>query len=75
MTSASPPADRRIAPSPWSRRAFAQAPASVATLPGMPPVVDLSNLYSETAAGKLSPAVAGDLPRVYVRTCAATTST
>jgi len=46
--------------------AFAQAPASVATLPGMPPVVDPSNLYSETAAGKLSPAVAGDLPRVYV---------
>ncbi len=32
----------------------------------MPPVVDPANLYSETAAGKLSPAVAGDLPRVYV---------
>lgn len=36
------------------------------SLPGMPPVVDPTNLYSEAAAGKLSPAVAGDLPRVYV---------
>ena len=35
-------------------------------MPGMPPVVDARNLYSETAAGKLSPAVAGDLARVYV---------
>ena len=32
----------------------------------MPPVVDPTNLYSETAAGKLSPAVQGALPRVYV---------
>jgi YVTN family beta-propeller protein len=32
----------------------------------MPPVTDPANLYSETAAGKLSPAVAGHLPRVYV---------
>ncbi|GMU72137.1 MAG: YncE family protein [Betaproteobacteria bacterium PRO3] len=46
--------------------AFAQAPATVATVPGMPPVVDARNLYSETAAGKLSPVVAGDLARVYV---------
>ena len=43
------------------------APAGApAPVPGMPPVVDRSNLYSETAAGKLSPAVTGDLPRVYV---------
>jgi YVTN family beta-propeller protein len=41
------------------------APA-VATVPGMPPVVDPANLYSETAASKLGTAVAGDLPRVYV---------
>jgi len=41
------------------------APAIV-TVPGMPPVVDPGNLYSETTAGKLSPAVAADLPRVYV---------
>jgi YVTN family beta-propeller protein len=36
------------------------------TVPGMPPVVDPGNLYSEATAGKLSPAVAADLPRVYV---------
>jgi YVTN family beta-propeller protein len=35
-------------------------------LPGMPPVVDPANLYSETQAGRMSPAVAGALPRVYV---------
>ena len=40
--------------------------AAVATVPGMPPVVDPANLYSETGSAKLSPAVAGDLPRVYV---------
>jgi len=32
----------------------------------MPPVVDPANLYSETGADKLSPAVAGALPRIYV---------
>ncbi|HEX6002749.1 MAG TPA: hypothetical protein VFZ14_02005 [Burkholderiales bacterium] len=32
----------------------------------MPPVVDPSNLYSETAAGKVRPDVAKALPRVYV---------
>jgi YVTN family beta-propeller protein len=32
----------------------------------MPPVVDPGNLYSEIRTGKLSPAVAGALPRVYV---------
>ena len=42
------------------------AAAAVATVPGMPPVVDPANLYSETAAGKLGATVAGDLPRVYV---------
>ena len=44
--------------------AFAQS--AVATVPGMPPVVDPTNLYSETAAGRVSPSVAGDLARVYV---------
>jgi len=38
----------------------------VETVPGMPPVVDPSNLYSETRSDKLSPAVANALPRVYV---------
>ena len=46
--------------------AWAQAPAPVTTVPGMPPVPDPSNLYSETAAGKMSASVANDLPRVYV---------
>jgi YVTN family beta-propeller protein len=36
------------------------------TVPGMPPVMDPSDLYSEAAAGRLSPAVADALPRVYV---------
>ena len=47
----------------------AQAPAAtsaVATVPGMPPVADRNNLYSETTSGKLSPAVAGSLERIYV---------
>ncbi len=42
------------------------AAAAIATVPGMPPVPDPTNLYSETTAGKVSAAVAGDLPRVYV---------
>jgi YVTN family beta-propeller protein len=53
-----------------SGAAMAQAPgparATIATVPGMPPVVDATNLYSETTASKLSSAVAGALPRVYV---------
>ncbi len=32
----------------------------------MPPVIDKINVYSETAAGKMSPAVAGALERIYV---------
>jgi YVTN family beta-propeller protein len=43
-----------------------QAPRAVETIPGMPPVVDAANLYSETRPDKLSPAVAQALPRVYV---------
>ncbi len=41
-------------------------PPAVVTVPGMPPALDPANLYSETTATKLSPAVAGDLARVYV---------
>jgi YVTN family beta-propeller protein len=44
----------------------AQIPAPVQTIPGMPPVTDPSNIYSEASAGKLSPAVIHDLPRIYV---------
>ena len=43
------------------------APAANAeNLPGMPMVVDPANLYSETAAGHMSPATSGALARVYV---------
>ncbi|HXT02985.1 MAG TPA: YncE family protein [Casimicrobiaceae bacterium] len=44
----------------------APAKAAIATVPGMPPVVDPSNLYSETSAAHLSAAVRDALPRVYV---------
>lgn len=39
---------------------------NAADIPGMPSVPDRSNLYSETVAGRFSPAVAGALERVYV---------
>ena len=44
----------------------ADAQAIEPALPGMPAIVDPANLYSEATAGKMSPAVAGALPRVYV---------
>jgi YVTN family beta-propeller protein len=54
-----------IAGSPGSAAAQ-QGGRPTETVPGMPPVVDPSNLYSETRSDKLSPAVANALPRVYV---------
>jgi hypothetical protein len=39
---------------------------TINTVPGMLPVSDPNNLYSETQAGKLSPAVNSALPRIYV---------
>ncbi|MQR00379.1 hypothetical protein GEV47_06765 [Glaciimonas sp. GS1] len=39
---------------------------AVVTVPGMPAVIDKNNLYSETASGHMSAAVAGALERVYV---------
>jgi YVTN family beta-propeller protein len=45
---------------------FAVALAQVETVPGMPPVVDARNLYSEIGADKLSSAVAGHRELVYV---------
>jgi YVTN family beta-propeller protein len=51
----------------WAGAAAAQpSPRPVETVPGMAAVPDPSNLYSEIRADKLSPAVAGALPRVYV---------
>ena len=42
------------------------ATARIETVPGMPPVTHPANLYSETAADKLSPALANVPTRVYV---------
>ena len=44
----------------------AAASATVQTVPGMPPVIDKNNLYSETTSGRISSATAGALERVYV---------
>ncbi len=44
----------------------ASAAPAIATVPGMAPVVNPANLYSEAGAGRFSPAVAGALPRIYV---------
>ena len=45
----------------------AQAAApTISTVPGMPPVIDARNLYSEAGAGKVSAALSGDLERIYV---------
>ena len=64
------PAQAQAASSPTAPAASASASAtaapSVVTVPGMPPVPDPRNLYSEVAAGKISPALAGDLVRIYV---------
>ena len=56
------------APQPAPRAAAPVAPAApAAPTPGaMPPLVDPSNVYSETAAGKLRADVAAAPPRVYV---------
>ncbi|MGN6232720.1 MAG: YncE family protein [Trinickia sp.] len=49
-----------------SSAAGTAAVPSVQTVPGMPRVVDASNLYSEAGARHLSAAVSGALSRVYV---------
>ena len=53
-------------PSPSLSSSPSAAAQPVATVPGMPPVIDARNLYSETGADKLSPQVRGDLERIYV---------
>lgn len=58
-----------VATAPFSLpSAIAAAPSTnaVKTIPGMPPVIDPNNLYSETRPGNLSPVVANHLHRVYV---------
>ena len=46
--------------------AASAAPAAMMALPGMPPVIDARNLYSEIAAGKVQAALRDDLERIYV---------
>ena len=46
--------------------AQAPAPSGVTTVPGMPPVLDAANLYSETRSSVMSKGVDGALARVYV---------
>src|SRR5688500_7061132 len=65
------PSVRAQASAPVGTPLATSAPAAVqasavSTLPGMPPVVDARNLYSETASGKWNPVVQGDLERIYV---------
>jgi YVTN family beta-propeller protein len=63
-----------VASCQWLGGAFAgAAPESanhharaIVTVPGMPPVVNPENLYSEIHSGNMSPAVADALYRVYV---------
>jgi YVTN family beta-propeller protein len=49
-----------------SLAAGASAAPAIATVAGMPPVVNPANLYSEAGAGRLSPVAADALPRIYV---------
>jgi YVTN family beta-propeller protein len=51
---------------PAAAASAAPAAPAVTTVPGMPPVVDALNLYSETGSGKFSAAVQGDLERIYM---------
>ncbi|PRC92344.1 40-residue YVTN family beta-propeller repeat protein [Solimicrobium silvestre] len=46
----------------------ATAPAikSIVTVPGMPPVINPQNIYSENGANMFNPVVKDDLPRIYV---------
>jgi YVTN family beta-propeller protein len=50
----------------WAMAQPRPVAAAITTVPGMPPVADPTNLYSETGANRLSPAVQGALSRVYV---------
>ena len=46
--------------------ATSATPSKFKTIPGMPPVIDDNNIYSEQAANKMSPTVKNAKPLVYV---------
>ena len=54
------------ASAPAAPAAPAATNAAPTVVPGMPPVIDARNLYSETGPTHLSQAVRGDLERIYV---------
>ena len=54
---------------------IAAAAAPVVTVPGMPPVVEPDNLYSEAGAGQLSPRWRARCRASMCPTCARTMST
>jgi YVTN family beta-propeller protein len=69
LCAAGPSAARAAEPGPnpaLLRKIRASPSDSVEPVPGMPPVLDRSNLYSGTAADRFSLAVAGTPSRVYV---------
>src|SRR5258706_14752884 len=53
-------------PGPVGVTAQPTTTSGIEVVPGMPPIVDPRNLYSETQAGNLSPAVTNALSRVCV---------
>ncbi|HEX8892481.1 MAG TPA: hypothetical protein VF783_04115, partial [Terriglobales bacterium] len=46
----------------WKPTVRASSPEKISTVPGMPPVVNPRNLYSEAGPNKLSPTVSDALP-------------
>lgn len=64
------PARAQTAPSQAASDAARLVPAATAaavqTIPGMPPVINASNIYSEARPGNLNPEVAKDPARIYV---------
>jgi YVTN family beta-propeller protein len=55
-----------LAAAGWWAAAQTAPPKPIVTVPGMPPVTDPDNLYSDTVEGKMSANVVGALPRIYV---------
>ena len=59
-------ASRRLLPVFLLAAALSKSASAVETVPGMPPVADPKNLYSETTSSKVSPTLAGHKELIYV---------